>query len=177
MADADHPDAGAIAEAKKILAAMIDEAATRPADDGSGTSATMTPADLWISIATYNINTKTASSYIITPRDLDDDHTRQQQTDSVNADVKGKKSKFDIVLATSFEATWTVSDTVTSYFDAATQKWSTVITGDLMDIPTGVLAGTPTSGFGGFFGSCTYPESIDDLYICASAADLGGPIL
>jgi hypothetical protein len=74
LADADHPDAAAIVKAKKLLSAMIDEASTRPAADGNGSSAMMTPAvDLSVSIVTYNINTKTTNSYIITPRDLDDD--------------------------------------------------------------------------------------------------------
>jgi hypothetical protein len=71
----DSVDNVAIAKAKQILAAMMEGAATRPdtvpADDGSGNVMTPT-ANLWINIVMYNFNTQTATSYIVTPSDLDD---------------------------------------------------------------------------------------------------------
>jgi Leishmanolysin len=71
LADAadDSVDTLAIAKAKDLLAAMMDEAATRtdafPADDGSGN--VTPPSNLWVSVVMYNVNMQAATSYIFTP--------------------------------------------------------------------------------------------------------------
>jgi hypothetical protein len=94
-------------------------------------------------------------------------HVRRQQAEGdVNADFKENPTlTYNISISTSNDVGWTVSDTVKSFFDAATEKWPTMITGDLTDVSTGTLAGTPTSDFGGFFGTSPYPAMIDDCWI------------
>jgi Leishmanolysin len=74
LADPDHPDAIAIANAKEILASMIN-AAPGPDDvlnaaDGSDIVAPSNDTNLWVNIITYDTNTDTVYSYIITPHDL-----------------------------------------------------------------------------------------------------------
>jgi hypothetical protein len=120
------------------------------------------------------VSTKSVAGMTTSTMHEQQHHIRQLQADSVNADFK--QSEFDIEIATSNDPGWTVSDSIKSFFDAATQKWSTVVTGDLQEVTTGMFAGQSTPDFGGFFGTCPLPESIDDLWICASAGDLGEPL-
>jgi hypothetical protein len=80
---------------------------------------------------------------------------------------------YNIEITTSDDEGWTVSDTFQAFFDGAIQKWTTIITDGLMDVSLGPLAGTDTSSLGDTFGTCPYPATVDDLWICASAGDFG----
>jgi hypothetical protein len=127
------------------------------------------------------VSAKTASGTTLSTREQQ--HMRHQQVeDDVSANFKEKDPPtlgFDIEVETSNDPGWIVSDTFKSYFNNAIEKWQTIITGDLRDVSTGSRAGYPTLNFTDYdgnqlWGTCTYPEMIDDLWICASAGNFGG---
>ena len=55
-----------------------------------------------------------------------------------------------------------------SFFTNAKARWETIVTRDLTDIPSSELP-SPDDG-------CTYPEIIDDVYICARFSRIDGPL-
>jgi hypothetical protein len=68
--DPNHPDAYAIAKAKEILASMIVEAPGPDEVPPVGGNMMTRTQDPWISIVTYDTNTETTHSYIITAGDV-----------------------------------------------------------------------------------------------------------
>jgi hypothetical protein len=60
-----------------------------------------------------------------------------------------------------------VTGTDRNYFTNAASRWESIVTSDLADVSTAQLD-RPSSG-------CTYPTTIDDLYICGAFVDIDGP--
>jgi hypothetical protein len=52
-------------------------------------------------------------------------------------------------------------------FYAAANRWQSIITGDLPSVPKSQIQTLPMAG-------CTYPDVIDDLYICAKVGNIDG---
>jgi hypothetical protein len=70
LLDPDHPDAFAIAKAKEILTAMINEA-PGPDDAPPVSGDVIIPTtNFWVNMVTSNVNSGTVQSYILTPRNL-----------------------------------------------------------------------------------------------------------
>jgi hypothetical protein len=60
-----------------------------------------------------------------------------------------------------------VTDTDHIIFTNASSRWESIVRGDLSDISSTALLRPPTSG-------CTYPLTIDDLYICSIFKPIDG---
>jgi hypothetical protein len=81
-------------------------------------------------------------------------------------------STFEIDINFSTDPGWTVINAIQEIYKAAAKRWSSVITQDLPDVDMGPFAEKKTEYREGF-GRCTYPASIDDLWICVSIGNIG----